>query len=184
MDTIFAEGHALFPAGRCWVGLEPRRRAALAKPRSWEVSDAFWDVAEPLLPQKDAGHEKDLPKEAGSRAKADISPESVLGNSVCASDRVPVEGLAQGAVREFELRPRVLSEVATGGILTGALDLRFSGVRRDGRDRMGVAKHRLCHDQGPDGERVRRAQPHGPGEKWEPSVTYWSTGVASRCPSS
>jgi transposase len=41
----------------------------MAKPRSWEVSDAFWAIAEPLLPERERDPTKEYQRKPGGGRK-------------------------------------------------------------------------------------------------------------------
>ncbi len=41
----------------------------MAKPRSWEVSDAFWAVAEPLIPERERDPSKAYRRNPGAGRK-------------------------------------------------------------------------------------------------------------------
>src|SRR5664279_782142 len=98
----------------------------MATVQAWEVSDALWAKAQPLLAQRD-------PRAADLRR-----------GRLCAAHGMPVEG----AAREFWQRQRdpcALSALAERRILPATVAGRFGRIRRDGRHRLGLAEYRRHH---------------------------------------
>jgi hypothetical protein len=84
----------------------------MAKIRSWEVSDEFWKRVEPFIPKREREPSKAFRRKPGGGRKPMSERRSVRGYRLCAQDGLPVEVIAQGAVRECKLGAQVLSAVA------------------------------------------------------------------------
>jgi len=128
--------------------------------------------------------QKEVPASTGRWAQAQGSAHGVRGDRVRAAHRLPVEGLAQGAIRQCQCDPQTLSGMGGCGTVPCFVAGGAGRVRRYGGHRLALAKRRRDADESPAGTRICRAKPHGSGEKMGASGCCWSTGVASRCRSS
>jgi hypothetical protein len=131
-----------------------------------------------------AGAAEDLRSKAGCGATPQAGAAGLRGGGVCAAHRMPVEGVAQGALWQRQRGSQAVSGMGGGGLLRGAVEGRPGRIRRDARHRLALAKHRWGVDEGPAGATSRRPQPDGSGKKMEASATCWWTAVASRYRSS
>lgn len=103
------------------------------------------------------------------------------GHCVRAAHGMSVKVAAEGAVWGCKLGAPLFSDVAPDGVLPRPLAGRSCGVRRDGRDRLEVAKRGWDDAESAPRPRVCRPQPDGPGKRREASGISWSTRVGSRC---
>ncbi len=120
---------------------------------------------------------------AGSRAQTDARAAGILCHRVRSADGLSVEGAAQ-RVWQRQRGAQAFSGVAESGVLPPVVASRAGRIRRDAGHCLGVAKHRRGYGKSTSGERVRGAEPHGPGKKMAANEVYWWTAVASRCRSS
>jgi len=127
-----------------------------------------------------AGRGQAVQKGARRGQKEEARQAGVRGDSARPADGLPVEGAAQGGVRQRQLRPPPLPGVGEGRGLQEALGGGARGVRRHGGHSVALAEHRRRHGQGAHGERGGGAQPDRQGKKMGASATSWWTGVAPR----
>lgn len=151
---------------------------------SWEVSDAFWQRVEPLIPERQREARKDYVRKPGGGRKpkeARVVFEAVVYvlRTGCQWKALPRErfGSASAIHKRFQ-------DWGRAGGIPAVVANRTGRIRRHGGHRMALAKCRWGDGESPAGAGVGRAQPHRPGKKMEASVCCWSTRVGPRCRSS
>lgn len=128
--------------------------------------------------------QEEIPAQTGRRTQAKGCAHGVRSDRVCTAHGLPVEGAAQGTLRQRECNPQTLPGVGERWILPHLVASGACRVRRHGGHRLALAKRGWGFGESPAGARICRAKPHGSGEKMGASGCCWSTRVASRCRSS
>jgi transposase len=146
--------------------------------QSWKVSDELWKRVEPFIPQPARDPRRKYLRKAGAGRKP-IAYRTVFEGIVhvlrtgCQWKALSKESFGSAsAIHSYFLKwvqAGLFSKLWEAG-LTEYDELK-------GRHCLGLAKHRWGHDQGASGTRVGRAKPDGPGKKWGPNDTSWSTAA-------
>src|SRR5574337_468251 len=118
---------------------------------------------------------QEVPTQARCWAPLEAGAAGVRGHRVRASYRLPMEGLAQGALWQRQRHPQALPGLGRSGLLRGPVEGGAGRIRRDGGHRLAMAKCRRGHDEGPLGAGSRRPEPDGSGEKRAANATCWWT---------
>ena len=95
---------------------------AAKRVESWVVTDEFWQRVEPLVPQRVSAHAQDVCAQAGRGTTAQAGAAGVRGSRVRAAHGLPVEGAAQGALRQCQRRSQALPGMGEGGLLRSAVE--------------------------------------------------------------
>jgi hypothetical protein len=122
-----------------------------------------------------------IPSQPRRWTQAPIATVAFRSNRLRAAHRVPVEVIAEEALRQCQFDSRPLYRMRASGVLRPARGKMLGRVRRDGGHRLAMAKRRRRVIEGLSGARIRGAEPDGSVEEMGASVTWWSTGVAARC---
>ena len=104
--------------------MNPYHGGHMAKIQSWEVSDSFWERVEPLIPKPERDPNKTYKRKAGRRQKADATAPDIRGHHVCAANRLPMEGFAQGTLWKPQCHPYPFHALDACRILCRSLALR------------------------------------------------------------
>ena len=160
----------------------------MARTRTWEISDEFWQLVEPLIPTSlRTADKKNIQTPSGRRKKAQVFQSNLLrGHSVYPAHRNHLECPAQRKVRRLGLvcAPSQVSTVDTGRVLSGTMAEGVGRVRRDGGHRVALAGGRRHEHRSALGASIRWPQSDGSGKKTARSAVCWWTNVASPCHSS
>ncbi len=109
------------------------------------------------------------------------SPQGFRRHRLCLANGIPMEGVAEKGIRECQLHPQIFFGMETEGSVFAPLAEGAGGVRRNGRNRVVLAKHRWSYGKSPFSAGGRRGKSDGSGKKMGPSEIFSSTGMESRC---
>ena len=125
-----------------------RKKPVKKRVASWAVTDDFWARVEPLVPVRERPADKEYTRKAGGGRKpkpARLVFEAVVGGCVCVANRLPVEGFAEGTVRQRQRDPQAVFGMGACRRVRSDLGDGVGGIRPDGRDRLAMAEYRWGH---------------------------------------
>lgn len=93
-----------------------------------------------------------------------------------------MENVAKREVRKRQFRAQIFFRMEAPRRLRKALAKWLGGVCRNGRHRLGMARHRWFDGEGANCPGSGRAESHGSGGKRGPNEVCWSTVLESHCP--